>query len=138
MTLLRCIVLGLFLSAPAWASDLDENDYNEFLCRILGGERETRQYYEYGDGNRGYVVVDCETDTFVIEGGFDSRSSLDSLQQALFFAVLTGKTPVVVIYDTDQEIGQYEHRIRVACNEAGVLYLRLHFRERQVMQALTD
>ena len=31
----------------------------------------------------------------------DKRSSLDSLQQALFFSVLTGKRPAVVISGTD-------------------------------------
>ena len=33
--------------------------------------------------------------------GLDRRSSLDSVQQALFYASLTGKMPAVVIYDTD-------------------------------------
>ena len=50
--------------------------------------------------------MDCETSNYVIEGGLDKRSSLDSLQQALFFSVLTGKVPIVVIYDTDGMVGQ--------------------------------
>ena len=29
----------------------------------------------------------------------------------------------MVIYDTDGQIGQYEHRIQVACEAAGVRYL---------------
>lgn len=137
MRLLKYVVPALALFGSAWASDdLNENDYNDLLCRLLGGERETRQYYEYGGGKRGYVVVHCETDVFVIEGGFDSRSSLDSVQQALFFSVVTGKTPAVVIYDTDREIGRYEHRIRWACEKAGVLYLRLRLEADQVRQGV--
>lgn len=139
MGLLKYLVPLLVLCDPSWASDLHEDAYNDFLCQLLGGERETRQYYEYGNDKRGYVLVDCETDVFVIEGGFDKRGSLDSLQQAVFFGVVTGKTPVVVIYDTDEKIGKYEHRIRSACNEAGVLYLRLHFQEEEVREGvLTD
>ena len=53
--------------------------------------------------------------------GLDKRSSLDSVQQALFFGVLTGKEPAV--YDTDGQIGLYEHRIRVACERAGVRFM---------------
>ena len=68
------------------------------------------------------MKVDCETDTTVYEGGLDKRSSLDSLQQALFFSVLTGKQPAVVIYDTDGREGRFEYRIRTACQEAGVHY----------------
>ena len=103
----------------------DEDTFNESLCRSLGGKREVRHSYNYGDGQESYVVVDCETDSFVIEGGLDKRSSLDSLQQALFFSSLTGKKPAVVIHDTDGKIGKYEHRIRESCEKAGVLFLRL-------------
>ena len=71
---------------------------------------------------RSYAQVDCETNTTVYEGGLDKRSSLDSLQQALFFSVLTGKRPAVVIYDTDGQEGQFEYRIRTACQKSGVSY----------------
>ena len=43
------------------------------------------------------MEVDCETGTMVYEGGLDKRSSLDSVQQALFFSHVTGKRPAVVI-----------------------------------------
>ena len=68
------------------------------------------------------MKVDCETDTTVYEGGLDKRSSLDSVQQALFFSVVTGKAPAVVIYDTDGKEGRFEFRIRAACRKAGVQY----------------
>ncbi len=84
--------------------------------------REVRHYYDY-PGGRGYVVVDCETDMHVYEGGLDKRSSLGSVQQALFFAHLTGKVPAVVIYDTDGVVGKYEYRIGSVCEHVGVGYI---------------
>ena len=63
--------------------------------------------------------MDCETADTVDEGGLDKQSSLDSVQQALFAAHLTGKKPAVVIYTTDGKIGRYAHRIKVACERAG-------------------
>ena len=96
-------------------------EYNRRFCATVNGETETRHGYTYA-GGRSFVKVDCETSTTVYEGGLDKRSSLDSLQQALFFSVLTGKRPVVVIYDTDGQEGQFEYRIRTACQGAGVRY----------------
>ena len=87
------------------------------FCAMIGGTEEVRHNYEHS-----YVKVDCETSTEVIEAGLDKRGSLDSLQQAIFFSVLTGKKPVVVIYDTDGKEGRYEFRIRKACEWAGVEY----------------
>lgn len=106
-----------------------ESDYNALFCDALGGEQEPRHEYTYGAGKTGYVLVDCETDTMVWEGGLDKRSSLDSVQQALFFSHLTGKAPGVVIYDTDGEEGPYEHRIRIAAELAGVDYLSYDWQE---------
>ena len=98
-----------------------EDAYNRRFCAAVGGVTEARHTYTY-DGGSSFVKVDCETDTTVYEGGLDKRSSLDSLQQALFFSALTGKSPAVVIYDTDGREGRFEYRIRTACQEAGVHY----------------
>ena len=98
-----------------------EDEYNRRFCAAVGGVTETRHTYTY-DGGGSYVKVDCETGTTVYEGGLDKRSSLDSLQQALFFSELTGKQPAVVIYDTDGQEGRFEYRIRAACRKAGVHY----------------
>jgi len=100
----------------------NEKDANDAFCAQVGGQREVRHVYDYPTGSA-YVVVDCETEERVYEGGLDKRSSLDSVQQALFFAHVTGKEPAVVIYDTDGRIGRYEYRIRVACELAEVEYL---------------
>ena len=98
-----------------------ESDYNRRFCATVNGETETRHGYTSAGGHS-YVKVDCETSTMVYEGGLDKRSSLDSVQQALFFSHVTGKQPAVVIYDTDGQEGRIEYRIRTACRKAGVRY----------------
>ena len=99
-----------------------EADYNELFCNQVGGELEVAYSYNFGSGVA-YVYVDCETSDTVWEGGLDKRSSLDSIQQALFFHHLTGKTPAVVIYDTDGVEERFEYRIRIAAELAGVRYV---------------
>ena len=106
---------------PALRTTASEDDYNRWFCALVNGETDTRHGYASA-GGRGYVEVDCETGTMVYEGGLDKRSSLDSVQQALFFSYVTGKRPAVVIYDTDGREGRFEYRIRIACRRAGVRY----------------
>ncbi len=100
----------------------NEDAYNRAFCEQVGGKTEVRHDYTYPTGDS-HVRVDCETEDTVYEGGLDKRSSLDSVQQALFFAALTGKQPAVVIYDTDGQVGRYEYRIRMACERAGVRFV---------------
>ena len=92
------------------------------LCSMfLGGEAEVSHAYSVGyDLHR--IRVDCETATHVVEVGLDRRSSLDSVQQAMFAASVTGKAPVVVMVDTDGREGQYELRVRTVAEMAGVTY----------------
>ena len=99
----------------------NESFYNYLYAKKINGTREVKKYYTI-DGKRKFVIVDIETDKQVIECGLDKRSSLDSIQQALFFSVLTGKAPVVVIYNTDGKIGAYEYRIKEACKKAGIKF----------------
>ena len=116
------VLVVLLLSAPVFAQS--EAEYNEDFCESVGGKTETKYIYLYPTG-RAHIRVDCETEDTVYEGGLDKRSSLDSVQQALFFSSLTGKQPAVVIYDTDGQIGRFEHRIRVVSVMAGVTFLRV-------------
>lgn len=104
------------------AETRNEDAYNRAFCEQVGGKTEVRHDYTYPTGDS-HVRVDCETEDTVYEGGLDKRSSLDSVQQALFFAALTGKQPAVVIYDTDGQVGRYEYRIRMACERAGVRFV---------------
>ena len=99
-----------------------EADFNALFCAEVGGEQEVRLDYSYGLGES-FVIADCETADTVYEGGLDKRSSLDSVQQALFFSAITGKTPAVVIFDTDSIEGQYEFQIRTVAELAGVEYV---------------
>lgn len=128
----RFVSLGVDDEYTCQGTARTEEDFNDCLCHEIGGEREVRHDFPYGNNLGSFVFVDCETKYYVIEGGLDKRSSLDSLQQALFFGALTDKIPVVVIYDTDGATGSYEHRIRVACTEARVLFLHLKLVGRQL------
>lgn len=103
----------------------NEDYYNRLLARALNGKAETSHDYIY-EGGRATIRVDIETSKHVIEGGLDKRSSLDSLQQAVFAAIVTGKKPVVVIYDTDGKEGRFEHRIKSASKRANVEFLNLN------------
>ena len=102
----------------------NEDFYNKLLTSSLNARAETKYNYRWYNGNS-FIRVDVETDEYVIEGGLDKRSSLDSVQQALFAASLTGKKPAIVIYDTDGVEGRYEFRVEQAAKKAGVMFLRL-------------
>lgn len=93
------------------------------LCGLLnGGETEQRHYFEPLGESR-HVRIDCETPTHVIEVGLDNTdSNRDSLHQALFAAELTGKTPVIILIDTDGREGRYEYEMRHVAGRAGVAY----------------
>ena len=115
---------ALLLPLLLGASLMGEAAHNARFCASVGGQTEVRHPYTYPTG-QGTVIVDCETADTVYEGGLDTRGSLDSVQQALFFAHVTGKRPVVVIYDTDGKVGRFEYRIQVACDMAGVEFRRV-------------
>ena len=94
---------------------LNEDYFNIWLANQLGGRTEVSFKYNYNlKGLSPYVAsirVDIVTDEYVIEGGLDKRSSLDSIQQAIFASSLSGKKPAVAIYDTNGLWGKFEHRI---------------------------
>ena len=77
-------------------SSKSEDLFNLQLARKLGGKNEVIYYYSFGlegqSKNKGSIRVDIETENFVIEGGKDTRDSLDSVQQAVFASVVTGKS----------------------------------------------
>ena len=119
VALVTLSVLGILSVLSVHAS---ERDYNATFCAgIVKGQTEVQHPYTF-PGGEGSVIVDCETKETVYECGLDTRSSLDSVQQALFFAYVTGKQPAIVLFDTNGELGKYEHRIRVAAERAGVLF----------------
>ena len=101
-------------------SQLTEADYNQLYCDKIGGKTQVKHDYISDAGEAGYIYVDCETENEVIEGGLDRPASLDSVQQALFAAHITNKTPVVVIYNSDGIEGKIQYRIKIGAMRAGV------------------
>jgi hypothetical protein len=93
------------------------------LCILLsGGETEMRHYFPNAGETR-HVRVDCETPTHVIEVALDNTASArDSLHQALFAEHLTGKTPMVLVIDTDGVEDRYQYEARIVAERAGVAY----------------
>ena len=104
-----------------------EDFFNLSLAGKLGGQTEVTFDYEYAKfGNTklvGSIRVDVVTDDYVIEGGLDKRSSLDSIQQAVFASTIADRKPAVAIYDTDGVWGKYEHRSWFAAKELGVRFI---------------
>ena len=116
------IALFVFPATEAFAQH-KEDYYNKLLAKRLGGRLEVVYHFNYTDTETSRVRIDIETDDYVIEGGRDKRSSLDSVQQAIVASVLSGKKPAVAIYDTDGKWGKYEHRIWIAAKELGIRYI---------------
>jgi len=108
-------------------SVFSEASFNKLLANKLGGETEVTLKYNYGlksqPNSSGTVRVDIMTKDYTIEGGKDTRSSLDSIQQAVFASILTGKKPAVAIYDTDGVWGKYEHRVYTAAKSLSVKFI---------------
>lgn len=104
----------------------NEASFNLALAALLNGQTEVTFSYDYGkSGNTPLTAslrIDIVTAKYVIEGGLDKRSSLDSIQQAVFASTLSGKEPAVAVYDTDGVWGKYEHRIWTVTNELGIKF----------------
>ena len=105
----------------------NEDYFNLRLANYLGGKTEATYNYDYNINGKSLLIasirIDIVTDQYVIEGGLDKRSSLDSIQQAVFASTLTGKKPAVAIYDTNGSWGKYEHRIYSTAKELGILLI---------------
>ncbi|MGD1924739.1 MAG: hypothetical protein ACFB03_11225 [Paracoccaceae bacterium] len=96
------------------------------ICALLGGaDTEVRHQFD-NRGDSRHVEVDCETPSHVIEFGYDKRSSQDSVHQAVFASILTGKTPMVVLIDTDGEEGRWEQEMRRVTSYLDIEYHRCH------------
>ena len=108
------------------AAPRNEASFNLALAALLVGQTEVSYAYDYGQSGNApltaSVRIDIVTDEYVIEGGLDKRSSLDSIQQAVFASTLSGKEPAVAIYDTDGVWGKYEQRIWTVANELGIKF----------------
>lgn len=107
-------------------SSLSEDHFNQQLATHFGGQTEVTINFNYSlEGKapkQASVRIDIVTDQYAIEGGLDKRSSLDSIQQAVFAASQLGLKPAVAIYDTDGSWGKYEHRIWTTAKKLNVKY----------------
>jgi len=104
-----------------------EATYVALLCSLLGGaEPETSLEFDvYGYDRPREVRVDRETPTHVIEIGLDERvSARDSVHQAVFAATLTGKSPWIILIDTNWTEGRYEQEMRHVTEYLGLSYTR--------------
>ena len=108
-------------------SSIHEDFYNAAFARNFSNSRTSVVYdFHYSRKNNlpygGSIEIDIETPTYVIEGGKDTRGSLDSVQQAIFASTITNKIPAVAIYDTDNNWGVYEHRIKTVCDKLNIKF----------------
>ena len=122
-----CDNCGEILEDGDWFMSFGNEDFfNLKLANHLGGKTEVTYNYDYninGSSPRiASIRIDIVTDEYVIEGGLDKRSSLDSIQQAVFASTLTGKKPAVAIYDTNGSWGKYEHRIYSSAKKLGIKF----------------
>ena len=103
---------------------MGEVEIAAFLCAFLAGSSVEDSHGFENLGRTRHIRGDCETATHVIEVGLDGKaSSRDSVHQALFASIQTGKVPMVVIIDRDGEEGRYEYEIRAVAERAGVLFV---------------
>jgi hypothetical protein len=107
------------------------------LCSFYGGEIEVRHHYIVDVGPQ-FIRVDCETDTHVMEMGLDKRSSFDSIHQAVFASIVTGKLPQIVIIDTDLRVGKEEFQIKNVAELLGIPYVQVYLQDVFKMQEMID
>ena len=123
---LPLLLFSIITGQHAWGkSPYSEKALNKLYCDSIGGQTETKHDYHFPNGAQHYVLIDCETDNEVIEAGLDRYSSLDCVQQVLFFHQLTGKKPVIVIYDSDGMMGQYEYRLKTSIRSISMIDLKI-------------
>lgn len=69
------------------------------------------------------MVADCITESHAIEVGLDKRRSLDSVQQTVFAAGLSGRKLMVLIIDRDEVESAIEYRIETTARRFGIAYV---------------
>jgi len=100
----------------------------QLLCALFGGEPEKRHNYETELGQQ-FIRVDCESEEYVMEFGLDKRSSFDSIHQAIFASIITGKKPKIIIIDTDLQESKEEFQIRIGAGILKIDYMSVYLNE---------
>ena len=89
-----------------------EREYQECWCSGAGGVTE----YVLPDRTR----VDCLTDDYAIEFDFADHWA-ESIGQALYYSMMTGRKPGIVLILEDQEKGErYLKRLRTVADELDI------------------
>ena len=121
-----CNLLGLLNSQSLNDEKINEAAFNDALANFLGANQEVVFEFHFerknNENGAGKIRIDMVTDEYVIEGGLDKRSSLDSVQQATFASILSNKMPAIVIYDVDGKWGKIEHRILTVSSALGIKF----------------
>ena len=124
---ISCDLIGFLNLQTRNDKKFKEAEFNEALANFLGANQEVEFEFHFeskhNESGAGKIRIDIVTDEYVIEGGLDKRSSLDSVQQATFASILSNKTPAIAIYDVDGEWGKIEHRILTASSALGIKFL---------------
>lgn len=107
------ILTVLLLTGVASAAHLHkEKDYQDSWCNKVKGVQE----YRLNDKAR----VDCLTDEYAIEFDFASKWA-ESIGQALYYGLKTGKTPgVVLIMENEDNEGQFYDRLKAVADKYGI------------------
>jgi hypothetical protein len=108
--LLLIIAILLLPSAAAAAKLHLEAEYQTVWCEKMKGVQE----YVLDDGAR----VDCLTDKFAVEFDFGPKWA-EGIGQALYYAIKTGKEPLVVLI-LEEPGDQYLARLKAVAKKYGI------------------
>ena len=112
MKRLALIFIILFISSPLYAAHIQkEKYYQDKWCKANNGVTE----YVLDDKTR----VDCLTDEYAIEFDFSYKWP-ESIGQALYYAIRTGKLPGVVLIMENIGDGRYLERLEVVAIKYGI------------------
>jgi len=108
----RALHLALLLSTLAYPRHLHlERYYQRAFCAKVHGVME----YRLRDGTR----VDCQTPTYSFEVDF-GRKAFESVGQSLYYAMMTGKRPGMVLIREKPVDDRYIGRIKPLARRYGI------------------
>lgn len=106
------VILFMFLTSPVFAAhEFLEREYQAVWCAEAGGIQE----YRLDCGAR----VDCLTDMYAVEFDFGMKWA-ESIGQALYYGLKTGKSPGVVLILEKQSDEVFLTRLRAVAKKHGI------------------
>lgn len=111
------ISVFMFCGVASAAHLHKEKDYQDAWCNRVKGVQEFR----LEDKAR----VDCLTSEYAIEFDFAPKWA-ESIGQALYYGLKTGKTPgVVLIMENEDSEGQFFDRLKAVADKYGIMIWRM-------------